>query len=99
MLTGDLFDAPVAQEAGLLNQVVPAAEFPTAVQALVDSLCKASPSALRRGKYAARAMDSMTFDQAIAFAEGQLGLMTLTEDAQEGLASFNEKRKPQFTGK
>jgi 1,4-dihydroxy-2-naphthoyl-CoA synthase len=44
-------------------------------------------------------MDSMTFDQAIAFAEGQLGLMTLTEDAQEGLASFNEKRKPQFTGK
>ena len=99
MLTGDLFDAPEAQEAGLLNQVVPAAEFPTAVQALVDSLCKASPSALRRGKYAARAMDSMTFDQAIAFAEGQLGLMTLTEDAKEGLASFNEKRKPQFTGK
>lgn len=99
MLTGEMFSAEVALEAGLLNEVVPSDAFDNTVQSLVDALCNTSPAAMRRGKYAARAMDSMTREQAISFAEGQLGLMTLTEDAQEGLASFNEKRPPRFTGK
>lgn len=99
MLTGDLFSAGEACAAGLLNRVVPAAELEAAAEAKVASLAKTSPAALRRGKYAMRAIDSMSFDQAIAFAESQLGLMTLTEDAQEGLASFNEKRPPRFTGR
>lgn len=99
MLTGELFSAEEAREGGLLNDVVPAEKLGETAEALIASLSKASPSALRRGKYAMRAIKSMSFDQAIAFAEGQLGLMTLTEDAQEGLASFNEKRPPRFTGR
>jgi enoyl-CoA hydratase/carnithine racemase len=99
MLTGEIFPASQAFEAGFLNQVVAADAFNDAVEALVDKLCAVSPAALRRGKYATRTMEAMTKEQAIAFAEGQLGLMTLTEDAQEGLAAFNEKRKPQFTGR
>ena len=65
---------------------------------MVTKLASCSPTAQRRGKYAMRALQGMSFDQAIAFTEGQLGLMTLTEDANEGLAAFNEKRKPQFSG-
>lgn len=99
MLTGELFAPDAALAAGLLNRVVPAADLAATSEAMIAILAKTSPSALRRGKYAMRAVDQMTFDQAIAFAEGQLGLMTLTEDAQEGLASFNEKRAPQFRGK
>lgn len=98
MLTGEPFPAGQAQAAGLLNRVVPAAELHQTAEGLVSSLSRTSPSAIRRGKYALRIVDQMTFDQAIAFAEGQLGLMTLTGDAQEGLASFNEKRAPRFTG-
>lgn len=98
-LTGELFSAEEAREAGLLNRVVSAAELPAATEMMIERLAKTSPSAVRRGKYAMRALDQMTFDQAIAFAESQLGLMTLTEDAQEGLASFNEKRAPEFSGR
>ncbi|GLT11927.1 enoyl-CoA hydratase [Sulfitobacter porphyrae] len=99
MLTGEVFSAEQAQAAGLLNRIVPTSDLDTAVDAMLSSLARTSPSAMRRGKYAMRAIDAMSFDQAIAFAEGQLGLMTLTEDACEGLASFNEKRAPKFTGK
>lgn len=99
MLTGQLFSARDALESGLLNYVVPAEQLAECAEGLIASLAKTSPSALRRGKYAMRVVEAMSFDQAIAFAEGQLGLMTLTEDAKEGLASFNEKRPPKFTGK
>lgn len=97
-LTGDLFDAETARQAGLVNHVVPAGRLEASVTELAARLAERSPSALRRGKYALRVLEDMTFDQAIAFAEGQLGLMSLTGDAREGLASFNEKRRPAFRG-
>ncbi len=98
MLTGAIFDAEEARAAGLLNRVAASGELEVAAEELVEALAATSPSAIRRGKYAMRAIEAMTFDQAIAFAEGQLGLMTLTGDAAEGLASFNEKRAPRFQG-
>ncbi len=98
-LGGELFDAQTAKNAGLINHVVPQDELTAKVDEMAKNLSYCSPSALRRGKYAMRALQGMSFDQAISFAEGQLGLMTMTEDAKEGLASFNEKRRPQFTGK
>ena len=46
-----------------------------------------------------KAMRSMSFEQAIAFAEGQIGLLAMTQDAREGITAFTEKRRPQWTGK
>lgn len=97
-LTGALYDAAFAKAEGLVNRVVPRAEFAGAVDDLVAQLVATSPTATRRGKYAMRAMEVMGFEAAIAFAEAQLGLATLTGDAREGLASFNEKRPTAFRG-
>jgi hypothetical protein len=36
---------------------------------------------------------------AITLGAGQIGLLTLTQDARDGLTAFKEKRKPQWTGK
>jgi enoyl-CoA hydratase/carnithine racemase len=44
-------------------------------------------------------MASMSFDEGIAYTEGQIALLALTEDAREGLAAFNERRKPEWTGR
>ncbi len=98
-LSGEPFSAAQAKEAGLVNHVVPAAELDAKTDWLVGRITDKSPTAIRRGKYALRAIEGMTFDQAIAFTESQIALLAQTEDAKEGLASFNEKRKPRWTGR
>jgi len=98
-LTGEPFDARAALAAGLLNHVVPAAELDAKVDWLIGRIVDKSPTAIRRGKYAMRAIAAMSFDQAIAYTESQIALTAMTEDAKEGLAAFGEKRKPVWKGK
>ena len=96
-LTGDIIEAERAREIGLVNEV--ADELDGALERLLSRVLSNSPTALRRGLYAMKAMRSMSFEEAIAFGEGQIGLLAQTQDAREGLAAFREKRKPQWTGK
>jgi len=98
-LTGEPLSAAEVQRAGLLNYVVPAAELDAKTEWLLDRLADKSPTAIRRGKYAWRAIEAMSFDQAIAYTESQIALLTMTEDAREGLAAFNARRKPVWTGR
>ena len=98
-MTGELIPAQEALALGLLNRIVPAADLDAAVATTVESLLAAAPTALARGKYAMAAAENMSFDEAIAFLEGQIGLQALTDDAKEGMAAFREKRKPQWPGK
>jgi len=98
-LTGAAFDAGTAREAGLINRITAPDTLEATVTEIAEAMALCSPTALRRGKYAMRALDAMDFDEAIAFAEGQITLLSLTEDAREGLASFTEKRRPNFTGR
>ena len=98
-LTGEPFDARAAQEAGLLNYVVPVAELDAKVDWLIARIADKSPTAIRRGKYAMRAIASMSFDESIAYTESQIALLAMTEDAKEGLSAFAQKRKPDWTGR
>lgn len=98
-LTGEPFDANAAKAAGLLNYVVPAAELDAKVDWLINRIIDKSPTAIRRGKYAMRAIASMSFDESIAYTESQIALLAMTEDAREGLRAFAEKRKPVWTGR
>ncbi|NEW94668.1 enoyl-CoA hydratase/isomerase family protein [Rhodopseudomonas sp. BR0M22] len=98
-LTGEPFDTQAALAAGLLNYAVPAAELDAKVEWLAKRLTDKSPTAIRRGKYAMRAISSMSFDESIAYTESQIALLAMTEDAKEGLKAFAEKRKPVWPGK
>jgi enoyl-CoA hydratase/carnithine racemase len=95
-LTGELIDAARAREIGIANYVVPYEALDARVDALLAKLSQMSPTALRRGKYAIAAMERMAFPEALAFAETQIAVTTLTRDATEGMAAFNERRKPSW---
>lgn len=85
-----------AEQANLLalNAIIDAK-----VDWLVGRITDKSPTAIRRGKYAMRAIAAMSFDEAIAYTESQIALLAMTEDAKEGLAAFAEKRRPDWTGR
>jgi len=97
--TGEPISAAEARDMGLLNRVVPGSELDAAVQALLERIVDKSPSAMRRGKYATYAIESMSFEESIMFMESQIGLVAATEDAAEGQLAFREKRKPAWTGR
>jgi len=98
-ITGEPFDAKTAQQAGLLNHVVTQLELDARLDWLIGRIVDKSPTAIRRGKYAMRAIASMSFDESIAYTESQIALLAMTEDAKEGLKAFAEKRKPSWPGK
>lgn len=95
-LTGELITARRAAQIGLVNEVVAAADLDAAIDALLAKLRLASPAAVRRGKHALLVMERMAFEEAIAFAEAQIGLCSASPDAQEGLAAFTQKRRPRW---
>jgi methylglutaconyl-CoA hydratase len=97
--TGELLTADEALDCGLVNYVVEPDALDEKVDWLAQRVVDKSPTAIRRGKHALSSMAGMTFDQAIAYMEAQVGLMPLTEDAKEGMAAFAEKRSPVWTGK
>jgi enoyl-CoA hydratase/carnithine racemase len=98
-LTGEPFGVADAMAGGLLNYAVPKEELDARVEWLLARITDKSPTAIRRGKYAAQAMTSMSFTDAAVYAESQITSLALTQDAIEGKAAFNEKRKPAWTGK
>jgi enoyl-CoA hydratase/carnithine racemase len=96
-LTADLIDARRAYDIGLANVVVPPGELDAQVDRLIARIVAGSPLALRRGKQAIAAMQTMAFGEAIAFAEAQIALASRSSDAAEGIAAFNEKRPPRWS--
>ena len=99
LLMGERIGAQEALEAGIANRVVPAEEFDGAVSDWAEKLAAKSPVIMRLGKEAmVRQMDMQLLD-ALDYLRSQLTLALSTEDIQEGVRAFFEKREPQWTGR
>jgi enoyl-CoA hydratase/carnithine racemase len=99
LLLGERLSAEEAREAGIVNRVVPAGEFDAAVGDWAAKLAAKSPVMMKLGKDAMyRSMD-MPFDEALDHLRSQLTVAFSTEDIQEGVKAFFEKREPQWTGR
>ena len=85
--------------AGLVNRVVPDAEFEDAVADWAGKLAGASPLIMRLGKEAMRRQLDMALDEALDYLRAQLTLALSTEDIVEGVSAFFEKREPQWKGR
>jgi len=96
-LTGEPVTSAQALAMGLVNHVDE--DLDGRVEWLLARLLDKSPAAQRRGLYTLKAIETMAFDAAMAFTESQIALIAQTADAKEGLAAFQQKRKPQWTGR
>jgi len=93
-LTGERFDAGRALEYGLLHRVVPRDELEAAVQEELDLLSLAGPRALAEAKRLVRTVARLPEDEAFAYAEKKIAELFASDEASEGMAAFQEKRKP-----
>jgi cyclohexa-1,5-dienecarbonyl-CoA hydratase len=100
ILTGRTITGQEAALIGLANRALPEAQVETAVQETVRQLSTLSPAALAVAKKAMYGWDSMHFDKGLARAERiYLDELMKTEDMQEGINAFLEKRPPVWRGK
>jgi cyclohexa-1,5-dienecarbonyl-CoA hydratase len=100
ILTGRSITGKEAAAIGLANSVVPEIDLERTAQETVEHLAVLSPAALAITKKAIYAWDSIHFDKGLARAEKiYLEELMKTEDAQEGIKAFLEKRRPQWKGK
>ena len=85
-------------DSGLINKIVPDDELDSAVDQLVASLSRKSPLGLRRMKQLVN--DGLEQPIPVGLRQELLAgeLHERSHDMQEGLAAFEEKREPRFTG-
>jgi enoyl-CoA hydratase/carnithine racemase len=96
-LTGDPIDAATAAEWGLINRAVPDDQLDAAVHDLLRRSIRGSALSKALGKAAFYAQIDMSQEQAYDFAVDVMATAAVTDDAQEGIAAFLEKRHPHFT--
>jgi enoyl-CoA hydratase/carnithine racemase len=96
-LTGDVISADTALAWGLVNRVVPDDELDAAVLDLLGRATRGSRSSKALGKQAFYAQIGMDQPQAYAYAIEVMAAASQTDDAQEGVAAFLEKRPPHWS--
>ncbi len=95
-LTGDTIDAATALQWGLVNRVVPDAELDDATRALLGRATRGSATSKALGKQAFYRQIGLDQPQAYSYAMEVMAAASQTDDAQEGVAAFLEKRPPRF---
>jgi methylglutaconyl-CoA hydratase len=96
-LTGERLTAQRALESGLVNQVVPGEELDKAVEARVEQLLTSGPYALNVCKQLLQKVPLLDFEEAKTYTADVLARLREGEEAQEGMAAFFEKRKPEWS--
>ena len=94
VLTGDTISASEAERLGLVNRVVPDDQLEEATLELASKLAAKSPLALQIGKAGIYGIEDLPYHQALDYAGELFASLCSTEDAQEGVQAFAERREP-----
>lgn len=99
LYTGDLIDAGEALRIGLVEEVVPAAELLPRARALAQAMAQRSPLAQQLIKEAVRASYRTPLESGLGIESTLFGIAFASQDKQEGVRAFLEKRTPNFPGR
>ena len=99
LYTGDVIGAEDALRIGLVDEVVPHEQLMDRVRQVAAAIAEKSPAALQFIKDAVKASVRMPLDEGIRFETTLFGLAFSTQDKEEGVHAFLEKRTADFHGK
>lgn len=99
MYTGAQLPVRDVERWGLVNKVVPKGEAVNEAIALAKKIQEKSPIVLSRVKRAVNEGLDMTLQEGFDLEAEMVGLVCTTEDKNEGIKAFLEKRKPRFKGR
>ncbi len=98
-LTGERFDACKALEIGLVNRVAPHEKLDEAVSEIESRLTSSGPNALKMAKELIRDVPGMTPEQYKHYTAEMIARLRISDEGQEGIKAFFEKRKPSWADK
>jgi enoyl-CoA hydratase len=99
ILTGDIIDARTAFTIGLVNLVVPADQLQAKTLEMANRIAEKSPIALQLAKEAVKLASKSNLDEGLRREVDLFALCFSTEDKNEGVSAFLEKRKAVWKGK
>jgi methylglutaconyl-CoA hydratase len=99
ILTGRRIGAARARELGMVSEVVPSAELPAAAARWAAEIAAAAPLALGAAKRAVDEGNSRSLADGLRIEQDRYEEVLVTDDRNEGLAAFIEKRPPAYKGK
>ena len=99
ILTGDIIDARTAFTIGLVNLVVPADQLQAKTLEMANRIAEKSPIALQLAKEAVKLASKSNLDEGLRREVDLFALCFSTEDKNEGVSAFLEKRKAAFKGR
>jgi methylglutaconyl-CoA hydratase len=95
-LTGERFNAEKALNVGLVDEVVPLSILDRRVDRLAEELISSGPQALATAKKLLRDIPHMAMEEKRRHSAEVLAKLRISDEGQEGLAAFLEKRKPKW---
>ena len=96
-LTGARFDAVRARQIGLVHEIVPEADLDAAVTRRIDDVLTAGPQGVAKAKALIREIAGAPPDHVIGVTTNAIASQRVSDEGQEGLRAFLEKRKPSWT--
>ncbi|MCS7272942.1 MAG: enoyl-CoA hydratase/isomerase family protein [Fimbriimonadales bacterium] len=97
-ITGERFSAETALRIGLIHRLVPEEQLDAEVDAVVQNLLQNGPNAMTAAKMLLHAALTLPHDEFRSLTIARIAELRVSEEGQEGIRAFLEKRKPKFGG-